>query len=511
MISAMSITIHEILDELRASALDERDKGEKFERLMQGYFRTDPEWALQFSDVWMWSEWPDRGGKPDTGIDLVAKSRDTNELTAIQCKFYAAHHTVQKADIDSFFTASGKIGFSRRIIVSTSDKWSKNAEDALVDQHTPTQRLDVSRLSESVIDWAKYSLATPSVMPTLEQHQLRPHQTEALAAVCEGLSVHDRGKLIMACGTGKTFTSLKIAEELVGAGGMVLFLVPSISLLSQTLREWSQEAAVDLRPFAVCSDVRVGRRQTEDMGIVDLAEPATTSAAKLLERMDRTSGAGKMTVIFSTYQSLQVIADAQSAELGEFGLVICDEAHRTTGVTVAGEDESAFVRVHDQKFVKAKKRLYMTATPRLYDDASKSKAAENTAVLASMDDETLYGPELHRLGFGEAVERHLLSDYKVLVLAVDESAVSRQFQSQLADENHELRLDDAAKLVGCWNGLAKRGLDQGRLHVNAVPMRRAVAFAENIEVSQKVARLFEVVSDRLVADSDDDDPLTCEA
>ena len=511
MISGMSITIHDILDELRASALDERDKGDKFERLMQGYFRTDPEWALQFSDVWMWSEWPGRSGKPDTGIDLVARRRDSDELTAIQCKFYAPHHTMQKVDIDSFFTASGKIGFSRRIIVSTSDKWSKNAEDALADQQTPTQRLDVSYLSESTIDWAEYSLATPSVMPTRGPKQLLPHQIKALARVREGLTIHDRGKLIMACGTGKTFTSLKIAEELVDGDGLVLFLVPSISLLSQSLREWSQEASVTLRPFAVCSDARVGRKQTEDMGVVDLAEPATTNAAKLLERMSKTSGEGKITVIFSTYQSLQVIADAQSAGLDEFDLVICDEAHRTTGVTVAGDDESAFVRVHDQRFVKAKKRLYMTATPRLYDDASKSKAAENTAVLTSMDDDAFYGPELHRLGFGEAVDQGLLSDYKVLVLAVDESAVSRQFQSQLADDNHELKLDDAAKLVGCWNGLAKRGLDQGRLHVSAAPMRRAVAFAENISISQKVARLFEVVSDQLVADSDEEDPLTCEA
>lgn len=507
----MATTIHDILSQLRASALDERDKGDKFERLMQGYFRTDPQWAQQFSDVWLWSEWPGRDGKPDTGIDLVAKERDSDELTAIQCKFYAPGTYVQKSHIDSFFTASGRIGFTRRIVVSTSDNWSKNAEDALADQQISTQRLDISFLSESTIDWGQYSLATPSIMPTHGPKALRPHQTKALTAVREGFEQSDRGKLIMACGTGKTFTSLKIAEDLVGVDGTVLFLVPSISLLSQTLREWMQEASVSLRPFAVCSDARVGRKQTEDMSVVDLAEPATTNTAKLLQRMGRSSGQGRMTVIFSTYQSIRAVADAQDKGLAEFDLVVCDEAHRTTGVTVAGEDESAFVQVHDQSFLKARRRLYMTATPRLYDEGSKTKAAENTAVLASMDDENLYGPEFHRLGFGDAVEQGLLSDYKVLVLAVDEKTVSAQFQTQLADENHELNLDDAAKLVGCWNGLSKRNLDQGRLNASRTPMRRAVAFAANIKTSKKIAGMFEVVTDKLAADSDEENPLMCEA
>jgi predicted helicase len=431
--------------------------------------------------VWLWSEWPGRDRRPDTGIDLVAKERDSDDLTAIQCKFYAPDTYIQKSHIDSFFTASGKTGFTRWIVVSTSNNWSKNAEDALKDQQIPTQRLDVHYLSDSVIEWDAYSLTTPSVMPTTDPKVLRPHQDRALEAVRERFADSNRGKLIMACGTGKTFTSLKIAEDLVGPGGQVLFLVPSISLLSQALREWMQEAAVDLCPFAVCSDVRVGRRQDEDMSVVDLAEPATTSAAKLIERMRRSSGNNRMTVVFSTYQSIQVIADARALGLGEFDLVICDQAHRTTGVTMAGDDESAFVRVHDDNFLKARKRLYMTATPRLYDENSKAKADESTAVLASMDDESLYGPEFHRLGFGEAVGQGLLSDYKVLVLAVDEKAVSKQFQRQLADENHELSLDDVAKIVGCWSGLAKRNLDESRLHVTGTPMRRAVAFAATIK------------------------------
>ena len=121
--------------------------------------------------------------------------------------------------------------------------------------------------------------------------------------------------------------------------------------------------------------------------------------------------------------------------LADFDLVICDEAHRTTGVTLAGEDESNFVRVHDADYLAADRRLYMTATPRIFDDDVKAKAEEHSAVLASMDDETIYGPEFHRLGFGDAVERGLLTDYKVLVLTVDEALIAAPLQQQLAGDD----------------------------------------------------------------------------
>ena len=434
----VSTTIHDILDELYTASTSERDKGERFERLMAAYLRTDVTWSDRFSNVWLWSDWPAHHG-PDTGIDLVAEERETGDLTAIQCKFYAPTHTLQRGDIDSFFTASGKAGFTARMVVSTTDKWSKHAEDALEGQQIPVTRLRVQDLDDSSIDWSQFSLRTPEVMELKDKKVLRPHQKAALSDAAAGFRAHDRGKLIMACGTGKTFTSLRIAEDLVAPGGSVLFLVPSISLLSQTLREWTAEADVPLRPFAVCSDTKVGKRtQNEDISPYDLAFPATTDAVKLYARLIRRRGQGQAD---GGVLHLPVAASGgrgPAAGLPEFDLVICDEAHRTTGVTLAGEDESKFVRVHDQIFIQGTKRLYMTATPRIYDDASKAKADEGNAVLASMDDEELYGPEFHRLGFGEAVSRDLLTDYKVLVLAVDEEAVSTSFQAQLADENNEL-------------------------------------------------------------------------
>ncbi len=506
----MTTTIHDLLDELRAAAWDERDKGDRLERLIVSYLRTDPLYVQKYDQVWRWSDWPDRPGS-DTGIDLVARERETGELCAIQCKFYDPTHTLAKEDIDSFFTASGKEGFTSRLIVSTTDRWSKNAEDALERQQIPVSRLRVQDLEESGIDWSQFSLARPEQMERKAHKSLLPHQELALQKVAEGLAVTDRGKLIMACGTGKTFTSLRIAEHLVPRGGSVLFLVPSISLLSQALKEWAVDAAVPLRTYAVCSDVRVGKRtKSEDIGSYDLAFPATTNAVKLHEQMQATKDADAVTVVFSTYQSIQAISEAQELGMAPFDLVVCDEAHRTTGVTLADDDESAFVRVHDDEFLKAKKRLYMTATPRIYDDASKGQAQEHDAVLCSMDDEALFGPELHRLGFGEAVGANLLTDYKVLVLAVDETYVSKVFQNQLADRNHELQLDDAAKIVGCWNGLSKRGMSQETFAFDTAPMRRAVAFARSIKDSQRVTRMFNQIVDDYAAASGNESLLQCE-
>src|SRR5699024_10936139 len=164
-----------------------------------------------------------------------------------------------------------------------------------------------------------------------------------------------------------------------------------------------------------------------------------------------------LTVVFSTYQSLPAVYEAQQCGGPAFDLVICDEAHRTTGVTLAGEDPSSFTRIHDPEYVQAIKRLYMTATPRLFDDAVKGKAKEYSAELASMDDEGTYGPELHRLGFGEAVEKGLLTDSKVVVMTVDEQVTASSLSAQMyANPGEELTLDLASTMIGAWNALAKR-------------------------------------------------------
>ncbi|MGP5724464.1 DEAD/DEAH box helicase [Arthrobacter rhombi] len=496
----------QVLDQLYFSATDEHDKGSKFEHLIKRYLELEPKYQDQFSNVWLWNEWPDRDGKVDTGIDLVARDRYNGELTAVQCKFYDPASTLAKAQIDSFFTAAGKTNFSHGMVVSTTDKWSKHAEDALKDQSKPMTRLRLQDLADSTIDWSQFTLDKPEEMVRSATKQPRKYQRQAIDAVKAGFETSDRGKLIMACGTGKTYTSLKIVEEVVPVGGTVLFLVPSIALLQQTLNEWTAQATVPLRPLAVCSDTKVGRREHEDVSVHDLAFPATTDPVKLLNRTKISTGQEAVTVVFSTYQSIDVIAQAQRDGMADFDLVLCDEAHRTTGITEATHDDSAFVRVHDSGYIKSARRLYMTATPRIYVQESKAKAAEEDVTVYSMDDEAVFGPEFHHLGFGQAVEEGHLADYKVLVLAVDEDAVSRSFQG-LFEENGDLSLDDAARIVGCWNGLSKRGVNGQRLDIgDGKPMGRAVAFARNIKESKKLAADFELIGRQLLVNQPDDEP-----
>ena len=507
-------SIHDVIDAFRQEPSNS-ERGTKFEQLMVRYFQLDPMLSQQYDQVCRWIDWPGRDGKADTGIDLVARTRDTGEYTAIQCKFYEPTTTLAKGDIDSFFTASGKKPFTNRIIISTTDRWSSHAEEALEGQAVQVQRIGLAEIADSPINW---DVAWPQGELQIElapavRNEPRPHQAHAVDTVFAGFAAgHDRGKLIMACGTGKTFTALKIAERLAaenGGSARILFAVPSISLLSQTLREWSAQTPLDLRAFAVCSDTKVSRA-AEDINVHDVAIPVTTSPEKLADEMAHRKRAKGLTVVFTTYQSLPVVAEAQRLGVERFDLVICDEAHRTTGVTLFGTDESNFVRVHDADYLRSDRRLYMTATPRIFDENVKAKAEEHSAELTSMDDESVYGPEFHRLSFGEAVDRGLLTDYKVLVLTVDEELVAAPLQKQFAGGSGELRLDDATKIVGCWNGLAKRAgrsPDGSGFGAGERPMRRAVAFAKDIAASKQVAELFPRVVDAyrdLLTDSEND-------
>lgn len=526
------ISLGEILAQFRDDARNNRDLGDRFERMMQQFFRVDPLYAGLFSEVWMWNEWPLKGQVGDVGIDLVAQHRATGEYFAIQCKFYLPDHTLGKADIDSFFTALGKPLFSKGIIVSTTNNWGKNALDAL-NQTKSVARIGISDLEQSPIDWSKFDTRKPGQLKRSKKNSIRPHQKHALDDVIAGLKDADRGKLIMACGTGKTFTALKIAETLTpklaekGKPGHVLFLVPSLSLMAQTLKEWAAQIDVPLHSLAVCSDVSIGKRRVKDsddsaeITVYDLPYPATTNDKQLLAQYNALTKAARkpgdapgLVVVFSTYQSLEAVAKAQKAGLPEFDLIICDEAHRTAGVTLSGEDESSFVKVHDAQFLKGRKRLYMTATPRIYGDDAKSKAKEASAEIASMDNVEQFGHELHRLGFGEAVGKQLLTDYKVLVLAVDQKYVDKTFQKQLADKNNELNLEDATKITGCWNGLEKRfevATSNVDLQGDVNPMRRAVAFSRSIKDSKKFVEQFHQIVAAYKADHPDSHSLEIEA
>lgn len=518
----------DLLDSFRQAAQTEREKGTYFEELTLCYLRNDPYYRDEYSDIWTYGDWAElqKLGKADAGIDLVAKTRGTGDFHAIQCKFWDEARPLPKSEIDSFFTASGKKSFSRRIIVTTANRWSEHAEDALINQHPPVTKIDMYALEESPIDWSKYQSKKTPVLKA--KKQLRDHQKSALNAVLKGFEEADRGKMIMACGTGKTFAALKIAESLAGKGGRVLFLVPSLNLLSQSLTEWTQESAIPLHSFAVCSDSDVGKKRKKDDDTVqtfahELRYPATTEPKRLAFEMEKRHDAMHMSVVFSTYHSIDVIHQAQQKfNLADFDLIICDEAHRTTGATFENEDESAFVRVHDNKIIRAGKRLYMTATPRIYGDAARASAEKENVALYSMDDAALFGKELYVLTFSDAVKRGLLCDYKVIVLTLEEAHVSRRIQNLLKDPDNQLKVDDAAKIIGCWKALSKQGLHE-ELIGDDTPMQRAVAFCQVIEIaksgkthkvsSKQIASMFKAVVDayRETETNEKVSQLACEA
>ncbi|MFC0322255.1 DEAD/DEAH box helicase [Gallibacterium melopsittaci] len=452
------------------------------------YLTHEPAYQGLYQEVLTFANWvekyqPEGTRKTDTGIDLVATNLD-GTFTAIQCKNYADNYRIQKSDIDSFFTASGKKIFTHRLIVTTTDHWSENAVASLNNQQPPVTIIDRSALENSIIDWSQFQ---PSQVITRPKKTLRNHQISALNAVVKGFETTDRGKLIMACGTGKTFTSLKIAETIAGKGKIVLFLVPSLALLSQSLTEWTQESAIPLHSFAVCSDGDVGKQNKNNDDLVqtyihELQYPATTNAESLIKAIKFKHLDDAMTVIFSTYHSIDVIYQAQKKGLAPFDLVICDEAHRTTGASFDDdENESTFVRIHSNDYINANKRLYMTATPRIYtEDAKKTEGVK----VYSMDDETTFGPDLYTINFSTAVKQGLLVDYKVLVLAVEESHINRRLEYLLNREGNEIQVDDAAKIVGCWKALSKYGVEND-LADDYQPMKRAVAFCQVIEKDYK--------------------------
>jgi predicted helicase len=515
------MSFNKILAKYRKISFSERDKGDRFERLMQAYLQTDPKYAYRFKNVWLWNEFPGKNdlGGSDTGIDLVALTFD-GDYWAIQCKCFHEGSIIDKPAVDSFLSTSSRefknenlqtVSFSQRLWISTTNKWGPNATEAIKNQNPPVTRLNLYELQEAPVNWEKLEMGIHGDDAKTDKKKIFPHVLTVRDTTNNYFKTADRGKLIMACGTGKTITALKIAEKETGAKGLILFLVPSIALLGQTLREWSAQADEPINAICICSDPAVSKKRTKNddsdsFSVVDLALPASTNTDDIIHQFNhfKNNGNAGMTVVFSTYQSIEVIARAQKEIIkngfGEFDLIVCDEAHRTTGVSLAGEDESAFTKVHDNDFIQAKKRLYMTATPRLYSDDTKSKAAQADAILCSMDDIKLYGEEIYRIGFGEAVEKDLLTDYKVLILTLSDKDVPPAVQRMIADKESEINADDASKLIGCINALSKQILgDEGILKASdPEPMRRAVAFCQNIAVSKKITTIYNTATEAYI-------------
>lgn len=474
------MTIDDLLKKYRGENISEHDKGTKFERLMKNFLLTYPEYRGKISDVWLWNEFPFRAalGNKDLGIDIVCKEFD-GTFWAVQCKFYLDTTPINKSVVDTFLATSGKTfdgkKFSTRLWISTSDNLTDNAEMTLQNQSPPVARIGLEELRKAAVDWEKLDAGIFGKKAIKNFREPKEHQLKAINAAQAHFQNHNRGKLIMACGTGKTFTSLRIAEKLFPTG-KILFLVPSISLLSQILHEWATYAQNPFNYICVCSDKTVSSKIDDEIKSVNLPLPATTNPDEIIRRLENFNDA--MTVVFSTYQSLDKVSAAQM----DFDLIICDEAHRTTG---SSKDlETQFTFVHDNKNIRGKKRLYMTATPRLYSSDAKNKAADNDLMIWSMDDKEIYGEEIYYIGFGDAVEKNLLSDYKVIVLTVNGKVDKKS-------------VDDTPKINGCINALSKKMVTTSEelAEVDPSPMRTAVAFCPKITDSKIISNTFNTLAD----------------
>ncbi|MQB59996.1 helicase, partial [Lactobacillus reuteri] len=504
-------TFDDLVNQIDNNLDNQRDRGTAFEKMVVAYLKNEPTYKQKFSDVWMLNEVPAEYHIPkrDTGVDIVAKDYAGN-LTAVQAKYYKGK--VGKDTINSFVAEAGKDYYAAGMLVSSTDEWNRNAEAALENNTKPFTRIGLSQLRHADVNWKKFSFAKENDLSKKEHKKLRNYQKTAISNSVAYFKDHDRGKLIMAPGTGKTFTSLKIAEALMKNQKKhqfyVLYLVPSIQLLTQTLFNWNNDVSDDIHmtSFSVVSDSKANKKKGKDddtLGAKDVGFEPTTNVEELVSNFKyakKIDTGNEMTVVFSTYQSIDVIHKAQEQGIPEFDLIVADEAHRTTGATKLGED-SAFTEVHSNKNVKGELRLYQTATPKIYDANAKRKAEENSIVVSSMDDEERYGKEIFRLGFGAAVAQGYLTDYKVTVLAVSESYINKDMQRVMAADN-QLKVDDIGKIIGVWNAMVKRNGITGE--ITGAPMKRAIAFTDTIKHSKAISEEFEtVVNEYLDAQSTD--------
>ncbi len=521
------ISTFKLIKEKLQAIPNQRHKGSWFEKVSKRFLK-EHDSADEYESIDLWNDWELRGNERDCGIDIVITTA-SKEYIAVQCKF--RQDSVSYNDLSSFFTKlqSGvkEVRFKKGIIISTSNLTSTALNE--IEQIRKSKGIDIIEISEedfihSQIDWEKFDpTQTQGELPLCDKKKPRPHQMEAIKATKEYFSnpKNTRGKLIMACGTGKTYTSLKIMEALNPK--IMLFLAPSIALLSQTFREYAQEKSDPFYASIVCSDDKVGKEKnkndddTDDINFSELPLKPSTSPKDILSVCEKAQKENKRFIIFSTYQSALRIKEAQEAGLGGIDLIICDEAHRTVGAMYSSnerDDKNAFTLCHSDGNIKAKKRLYMTATPKVYSESSKAKAKESDNAIYSMDDEGIFGEEIYTLNFARAIALDLLTDYKVMILAVRKenlSGVTNSVNKKISQlEAKGTKLDKklinnefVCKIIGTHKGLAKKDLialdDENKKDYDlqnkndTTPSQRAISFCKSIKTSKNIKDSFETI------------------
>ncbi|BCF86706.1 hypothetical protein RQCS_62510 (plasmid) [Rhodococcus qingshengii] len=458
---------------LATLAVDPRVRGKQFEHVCHWYLTNDPQYRSTLRRVWLWDEWPGRWGA-DAGIDLVAEDHG-GRMWAIQAKAYSQEYAVTKADVDTFLAESSRAVFSYRLLIATTDRLSSNARRTIDAQEKAVGLVGRSDLLTADVQWP----GDPGrLRPSPPRKPAQPHdyQRDAIDAVVVGFRTADRGQLLMACGTGKTLTAQFISKALNAQ--CTLVLVPSLSLLKQTMRLWQTQAAIEMLP--VCSDETVSRiEDTPIEHVSELGLPVTTDPGDIAEFLSKRSGPR---VVFCTYQSSPQIAEAFTfADVPAFDLVVADEAHRC-----AGQQSSTFTTVLDGDRIRADRRLFMTATPRFFTGRISKAANEVDLEVASMDDETSFGKVFHRLGFSEAISRGLLTDYQVAIVGVDDTTYRSYAENGTLVTRSGEDITDARALAG-QIGLAKA--------MRKYDLRRVISFHSRVARAQKFASEMPAVID----------------
>ncbi|MDA9256723.1 Helicase associated domain protein [Pseudomonadales bacterium] len=449
---------------------DSNEKGEAFEVfLAEWMFKNHPSLSSQFKKVWMFSDWPKAWSATDIGTDLIAEDQH-GKICAIQAKFYKETSTIPKSDIDSFLSDTNRAEVDYRLLIATTDGLGKNAINAIEGQEKPVQSFTLKDFIEP-FEWPE-SLGSLEEYQPREPHQPRPHQVAAIDDVTS--KIESRGQLLMACGTGKTLTGQRIAEKLESKSTLVL--LPSLLLLSKTVKDWVSEREQDFIFLPVCSDKSV-TKQTDEIAVNDseLCFRSTTDTKEIADFLKRSENK----VIFSTYQSSPQIAEAfKKHRLKPFDLILADEAHRC-----AGKISSEYSTVLSQDLIPAHKRLFMTATPRTYTSRIKNKAKDAELEMVSMDDESIFGPILHRLTFGQAIANDppLLTDYRVLVVGVND-AMCKEMVETRAFVKTESGLEDDARSIATQLGLSKA--------VKDYDLKRVISFHSRVKLARDFASSF---------------------
>ena len=468
-------TFDDILQKIRAESSNTSELGTKFENIMLNVFKEDRLYKNRFDKVWTWKQWADEndildthGTSHDLGIDIVARERVGGDLCAIQCKCHSDDTELNMKPVNSFISA-GTTYKMKNYILACTGPINRNARAKLRGVKCGIITKEDLRYR---LDWSAYPKTSYPAPPKT----LRNYQEAAFTDVIDGFSKKDRGKMIMACGTGKTLVSLHIAENIAKKGGLVLYLVPSISLILQSMREWSDNANITHYYMAVCSDKSV--RNTEQGTMTELEAPATTDAADLKKRLADIQDKA-LNVVFSTYHSIDVVSKAMGNK--QFDIVFCDEAHRTAGIEKGME--TYYTKVHHNHNIKAKKRLYMTATPRIYSENVKGRAENQQMEVISMDNEEIYGPKFHNLTFYDAVHRyHALCDFKVRVAMMDEDTMDKLVQRLQAGDENQIPINEKSLMASIWHAIQHPGADDEK-----ELLQRVIFFCDMINSSKIVA------------------------